>query len=88
MVLLIVASVAGIFLGLYYNLLVLVPLTLAAALVFSAAALWQGQTVSAALFAVVLPAIGLQGGYMTGLTSRDILSQFLSRLNAAQSKRV
>jgi hypothetical protein len=88
MVLLIVASVAGIFLGLHYNLLVLVPLTLAAALVFSAAAQWHGQTVSAALFAVIIPAIGLQGGYMIGLTSRDVLSQFLSRLNAAQSKRV
>jgi hypothetical protein len=88
MVLLIVAFVAGIFLGLYYNLLVLVPLTLAAALVFSAAALLHGQTVSAALFAVIIPAIALQGGYMIGLTSRDVLSQFLSRLNAAQSKRV
>jgi hypothetical protein len=88
MVLLIVASVAGIFFGLYYNFLVLIPLTLAAAAACSAAALLHGQTVSAALFAIVIPAIGLQGGYMIGLTSRDVLSQFLSRLNAAQSKRV
>jgi hypothetical protein len=88
MVLLIVASVAGIFLGLCYNLLVLVPLTLVAAVALSAAALLHGETVSAALSAMVIPAIGLQGGYMIGLTSRDVLSQFLSRLNAAQSKRV
>jgi len=88
MVFLIAASVAGIFLGLYYNLLVLVPLTLAAAVAFSAVALLQGETVAAALFAIVIPAIGLQGGYMIGLTSRDVLSQFLSRLNAAQSKGV
>jgi hypothetical protein len=88
MVLLIVASVAGIFFGLYYNFLVLIPLTLAAAAACSAAALLHAQPVSAALFAVVIPAIGLQGGYMIGLTSRDVLSQFLSRLNGAQSKRV
>jgi hypothetical protein len=88
MVLLIVASVAGIFLGLYYNLLVLVPVTMAAAVALSAVALWHGETVSIALFAIVIPAVGLQGGYMIGLTSRDVLSQFLSRLNAAQSKRV
>jgi hypothetical protein len=88
MILLIVASVAGIFFGLYYNFLVLIPLTLAAALACSAAALLHGENVSAALFAIVIPAIGLQGGYMIGLTSRDVLSQFLSRLNAAQSKRV
>jgi hypothetical protein len=88
MVLLIVASVAGIFLGLYYHLLVLVPVTMAAAVALSAVALWHGETVSTALFAIVIPAIGLQGGYMIGLTSRDVLSQFLSRPNAAQSKRV
>jgi transaldolase len=88
MVLLIVASVAGIFLGLYYNLLVLVPVTMAAAVALSAVALWHAETVSTALFAIAIPAIGLQGGYMIGLTSRDVLSQFLSRLNAAQSKRV
>ena len=88
MILLIVASVAGIFFGLYYNFLVLIPLTLAAAVACSAAALLHGENVSAALLAIVIPAIGLQGGYMIGLTSRDVLSQFLSRLNAAQSKRV
>jgi hypothetical protein len=88
MVLLIVAFVTGIFLGLYCNLLVLVPVTMGAALVFSVAALLHGETVSTALFAIVIPAIGLQGGYMIGLTSRDVLSQFLSRPNAAQSKRV
>jgi hypothetical protein len=88
MVLLIVAFVTGIFLGLYYHLLVLVPATMGAAVALSAVALWHGETVSTALFAMVIPAIGLQGGYMIGLTSRDVLSQFLSRPNAAQSKRV
>lgn len=88
MVLLIVSCLAGIFLGLYYNFLVLIPLTLAAAITCSAAAVLHGQTISTALFAIVVPAVGLQGGYMIGLTSRDLLSQFASRLSGVQSKRV
>jgi hypothetical protein len=88
MVLLIVACLAGIFFGLYYNLLVLIPLTLAAAVACSAAAVLHGQTISGALLATVIPAVGLQAGYMIGLTSRDLLSQVLSRFNATQSKRV
>jgi hypothetical protein len=88
MVLLIVACLAGIFFGLYYNFLVLIPLTLAAAVTYSAVAVLHGQTISAALLGIVIPAVGLQGGYMIGLTSRDLLSLFLSRLSAAPSKRI
>jgi hypothetical protein len=88
MILLIVACLAGIFFGLYYNFLVLIPLTLAAAVTCSAAALFHGQSFSTALLAIVIPAVGLQGGYMIGLISRDILGQFLSRLTGVQSKRV
>jgi hypothetical protein len=88
MVLLIVSCLAGIFFGLYYKFLVLIPLTLAAAITCSAAALLHGQTISASLFAIVVPAVGLQGGFMIGLTGRDLLSQFVSRLSGVQSKRV
>jgi hypothetical protein len=70
--LLIVASLAGVFFGLYYKFLVLVPITLAAAIASSAAALWAG----------------LQGGYMIGLTSRDFLGQILARNDGVQSKRI
>jgi hypothetical protein len=87
-VLLTAACLAGIFFGLYYNFLVLVPLALAAAVTCSAVAAVHGQSISAALFTIVVPAVGLQGGYMIGLTSRDLLGQFLSRLGVAQSKRV
>jgi hypothetical protein len=86
--LLIVACLAGIFFGLYYNFLVLVPLALAAALTCSAVAVTHGESISAALLAIVVPTVGLQGGYMIGLTGRDLLSQFLSRPGGAQSKRV
>jgi len=88
MVLLIVACLAGIFFGLYYNFLVLIPLTLAAAIACGAAAALHGQAISASLLAIVIPAVGLQGGYMIGLTGRDLLSQFVSRLSGVQSKRI
>jgi hypothetical protein len=88
MVLLIVSCVAGIFFGLYYNFLVLIPLTFSAAIACSIAALLNGETVQASLFSVVIPAIGLQGGYMIGLTSRDLLNLLVSRLGGVQSKRV
>lgn len=88
MVLLTIACLAGIYFGLYYNVLGLVPLTLAAVLTCSAASAWQGQTIPAALLATVLPAIGLQGGYMIGLTGRDLFGQFISRLRSIPSKGV
>ena len=87
MVLLIVC-LAGIFLGLNYSFQVLIPLTLASAIVCSSTALLNGQTVLASLFSVVLTAVGLQGGYMIGLTSRDLLGHVVSRLRGAQSRRV
>jgi hypothetical protein len=85
--LLIVASLAGIFFGLYYNFLVLVPVTIASAITCGIAASWDGHSAWSALFGIVVPAIGLQGGYMIGLTSRDLF-QFLTRNDSIQSKRV
>lgn len=88
MVLLIVSCGTGIFFGLYFNFQVLIPLTLAAAIACSSAALLNGQTVPASLFSIVLPAVGLQGGYMIGLTSRDLLGYVVSRFRGVQSGRV
>lgn|GEM_PF-2444835 len=88
MTLLIVAALAGVFFGLYYKFLVLIPITLAAAIASSAAALWAGHSAWSALLAIMLPAIGLQGGYMIGLTSRDFLGQILARNDGVQSKRI
>jgi hypothetical protein len=84
---LIVACSAGIYFGLYYSFLVLVPLTLLAMLASGAVSAWQGQPISGDLLAIVIPAIGLQGGYMIGLTGRDFLGQFISRLRAAAPSR-
>jgi uncharacterized membrane protein len=83
---LITAVGAGFFFGLCYNFLVLAPITLAAAIMCGASAMSTGAV--STLIAIIIPAIGLQGGYMIGLTSRDLFSQFLARVNGAQSNRV
>lgn len=85
--LLIVAFFAGILLGLYYQILVLIPIALAAALTSSALAFFSGDSVLYALIAIIVPAIALQGGYIVGLTGRDFLVSRLARGNL-QSKRV
>jgi hypothetical protein len=86
-VLALVAGLGGIYLGLYYNLLVLLPATLVAALICGAAAFVDGQT-SSSFLTIVFPSISLQGGYMIGLTGRGLMSLFLARLNGVQSRRV
>lgn len=88
MTLLIVASLAGIFFGLYYKFLVLIPVTLAAAIASSAATLWDGHSAWSALFSIALSAAGLQGGYMIGLTGRDLLGQVTARIGGVQSRRI
>lgn len=87
MTLLVVAFFAGIFLGLYYQFLVLIPITLAAALTSSVVALFSGGSVLHALFALIVPVIALQSGYIAGLTGRDFMAPRPARSNL-QSKRV
>ncbi|WOH53695.1 hypothetical protein [Bradyrhizobium sp. sBnM-33] len=81
------ACLIGVFSGLYYKFLITIPLTLVAVIACAASAAWHGQTVSAAFLNTVMMTVALQGGYMIGLTSRDLLSQILSRLHAAPSRR-
>jgi hypothetical protein len=84
---LLVACSVGIYFGLGYRCLVLVPTTLAAMIASGVVSAWQGQPVSGALLALVVPVVGLQGGYMIGLTGRDPLGQFIARLRAAVPSR-
>jgi len=85
--LLIVAFFAGVLFGLYYQFLILIPIALAAALTSSAVAFFSGDSVLYALFAIIIPAIGLQSGYIVGLAGRDFPASRLGRSNL-QSKRV
>lgn len=83
-----VTCLIGILIGLHYNVLAVVPMTLAAALVSCIGAAANGDAFSAIVFTAVLSAIGLQGGYMIGLMARGILGRLLARPSAPQSKRV
>ena len=81
------AGLVGIFLGLHHQILVLIPVTLGAAITFGIAAMFEGQGVSSCLLALVVPALALQGGYMIGVTGRDPIHQVLARFIARQSNR-
>jgi hypothetical protein len=78
MLLLTIACLAGIFLGLKYNFLVLVPVTIVTGSICWASSLMNGVTLSATLIDVMIPGAGLQAGYMLGLTSRDLVNQVWS----------
>jgi hypothetical protein len=86
--LLISAGALGAFLGLNYNFLVLVPVTLVLVLTFGGQALMDGQTILSALVTAILPSISMQAGYMVGLTAREMTQQFLARFSGAQSRRI
>jgi hypothetical protein len=81
--LIILACLAGVLLGLTFNVAVLLSVTVAGALAFA----FQSQGLGA-VTVIVVAAVSLHGGYMIGLTGRDMFAQLLARLNIAQSKRV
>jgi hypothetical protein len=84
--LIVLAFLAGIFIGLNFRVVVLLPLILFGAGVYAALSIGQGA--SATALAIAIAAASLQGGYMIGLTGRDLLAQILTWLNIAQSRRV
>jgi hypothetical protein len=87
MLLVSMACLVGLLFGLHYKFVVLVPLTLAAGFAYGLASILHGQTISVIASGVILLAFGLQGGYMIGLTSRELLGQIVSRFMAVPSKR-
>jgi hypothetical protein len=88
MILLSATCLIGILIGLNYNVLAVVPVTLAAILISCVGAMASGDTFSAIVLTALLSAIGLQGGYMIGVTARGMLAQLIARLGTPQSKRV
>ncbi len=85
--LLLVACGVGIYLGLNFSVLVLLPLSFfgvgAFILSFS-----SGSGFSEGFRDVLVPLFSAQAGYMLGLTARDTYGHLLARLNIAQSKRI
>ena len=82
------ACSAGVYLGLHFNILVLVPFSVlgAGAYLFSSWASGQSPLDSAGV--LFFPLISVQLGYMLGLTARGTYGQLLARLNINQSKRI
>jgi hypothetical protein len=76
---------AGIYLGLHFNILVLLPFSLlgAGAYIFSSWA--SGQSLFDSANILLFPIISVQAGYMLGLTARETYGQLLARLNIGQS---
>ena len=82
------ACIVGVFFGLYFNVLVMLPVCLAGIAIFVLGNLVSGQGFHATLGELVIPFISGQAGYMLGLTGRDVYGQLLARFHAAQSNRI
>jgi hypothetical protein len=88
MMLLLIAFGAGIYIGLHFNILGLLPFSIlgVGAFVFSSWSLEQSPFDGASV--LLVPFISVQAGFMLGLTAREPYGQLLARLNIGQSKRV
>jgi hypothetical protein len=86
--LLLTACGAGIYLGLHFNIFVLLPFSIlgAGAYIFSSWSSEQSLFESAGVLLVLL--ISVQAGFMLGLTARETYGQLLARLKIGPSKRI
>jgi hypothetical protein len=84
--LIIFACLAGIFIGLIFNVATLLSVLPIGATAYAVAS--AGQNQDEIVLAIVVSSISVQAGYMIGLTSRDLFAQILERLNIVQSKQV
>lgn len=82
------ACCAGIYLGLHFNILALLPFTLLGAGAFIASSLTSGQGLLESFGSLIIPMIAVQAGYMLGLTARESYAHLLVRLKIGQSRRV
>jgi hypothetical protein len=78
---------AGVFLGLFFNVLVLLPVSLTGSAIFILLNPSSGLSFYANLGGLLFLLMG-QSGYMQGLTCRDTYGHILARLQAAQSNRI
>ena len=82
------ACCAGVYIGLHFSVLALLPFSVlgAGAFIISSCASSHGFFESACT--ILVPVILVQVGYMLGLTAREPYGQVLARLNIGQSRRV
>jgi hypothetical protein len=79
---------AGIYLGLNFNILALLPVSLLGLGTYIFASLSSEYGSSWSLQVGLLPFISMQAGYMIGLTGRGAYAQILARLGSTQSNRI
>jgi len=84
----ILACGAGIYVGLHFNILALLPLSVLGAGAYLVSAWANGQGLLDGLVVVALPVIAVQAGYFLGLTTRPAYLHLRSRLNIRHSERV
>ena len=78
----------GIFLGLRFKALILVPVSMIGGAASIYADLSSGMSAHACIGDLLLVIIPLQGGYMLGLTGGDAYGTILTRLHATQTNRI
>jgi ABC-type amino acid transport system permease subunit len=84
----VLSTLTGIVIGLTCNVFALLTITILAALATALGAVSDGLPLAATLSSAVVGWACLQGGYMIGLTARDISSQIVARFTKMQSRRV
>lgn len=80
--LLVIACGAGVYLGLHFNVLALLPFSILWVGAFSS---WASEPDSVGVLLVQL--ISVQMGFVLGLTARETYGRVLARLNIGQSRR-
>jgi hypothetical protein len=79
---------AGIYLGLHFKVLILLPLSLLGLATLLIVSWLSANGPYESLAVVVLFFVSAQAGYMIGLTGRDAYGRVLAWLGFAQSKRI
>jgi hypothetical protein len=79
---------AGIWLGANFGVLILVPLIACGTLSLAVYVFAVELSLQDIIISGGVPLIGLQGGYMIGLTSRDMITQFRNWVETSRSKHI
>jgi hypothetical protein len=80
------ACCAGIYLGLHFTILAVLPVCLLGLGAFFTLMDVSGQNLFDLVLMPLVPVIALQGGYFLGLTARDSYEHLVGRPNVRQSK--
>jgi hypothetical protein len=82
------ACCAGVYIGLHFSVLALLPFLVLGTGAFIISSYASGHGIFESASNMLVPVILVQVGYMLGLTAREAYGQVLARLNIGQSKRV